>query len=147
MKKRKLDKKIILIIILALIILINLLKKEENETEGNLITNVGFKSIEEILEYFGCEFIKETQSKDSKFAKDIYLKFKYNTFEEDESNQRYYENIIGYISNFINASFRMLDEEKNLLIEVEKKYSESGRISFLYSISASVLLSAVATKR
>ena len=141
MKKRKLDKKIILIIsivliiILALTILINLLEKEENQTEGNLTTNVGFKSIEEILEYFGCEFIKETKSKDSKFAKDIYLKFKYNTFEENKSNQRYYENIIGYISNFTNTSFRMLDEEKNLLIEIEKKYNESRQVSFIYTIN------------
>ena len=142
MKNKKLSKdskKIILIIavILAVILVLNIIitiLENKNEMENNK-ASIGFSSIKEILDKYECEFIKETKSKDSKYVKDLYVKFKYNTFEQNESKKRHYENIISYLSDFINANYRIIDEEKDLLIEVKKQTNSEGTVIFTYIIN------------
>lgn len=115
----------IIVIILLNSILNYLENKSKNENDNK------FTSIQEILQNYGCTYIKETKSKDKDYNLDIYLKFKYNTFEGDESKERFYKNIIGNIAILINENFRLIDESKDLEIAVTIKqgvyfYSVNG---------------------
>lgn len=136
-KRRKLNKdtkKYIitaLIFIFIIIILGLLLNYLENKSSNNT-NNSEYSSIKEIVEKYGCKYIKENKSKEDDFALDIYLKFKYNTFEGNESKQRFYENVIGILTNFINNNFRLIDEERNLVISVTKNnVSDNSVYSYL----------------
>ena len=60
-----------------------------NENQ-EIVDAYGFKTVEDVLNYYGCKLIKETKSKDSKYSKDIYVNFKYDTFEGDESKKRFF---------------------------------------------------------
>lgn len=119
-KIKKINKKIMLLIILLLIIIImnviieSLEKKEELQKQS--ISE--YSSIQDILEKHGCNYIKETKSEKESFSLDVYLEFQYNTFEKNKSNQRYYENIINILSNFIQDDFRLVDSSKDITIEV-----------------------------
>lgn len=134
-KKTKLKKEtkrfiLILIVLIAIIIILNGVKKsleEKSYLEKNTY-NSEYSSIKEILENYGCTYIKEVKSKDKNFSSDIYLKFKYNTFEENESKERFYKNVIGNIVKFLNNNFRLIDEAKNLTIEVFKNGNMYGYV-------------------
>lgn len=145
MKNKKINKKskkilmivgiILIVIIIILNIITNNLKKvPDNNKEQETISLNGFKTIEDVFKYYGCQYIKETKSKDKAFVKDFYVKFKYNTFEGEESNKRYYENVISISSQFVNGSFRILDESKNLVIEIIK-VNQKGIVSCTYKIN------------
>ena len=118
----------IIVIILLNSILNYLENKSKNENDNK------FTSIQEILENYGCTYIKETKSKDKDYNLDIYLKFKYNTFEGNESKKRFYENIIGDLSDFIQDNFKLIDEEKKITVEVSK-YNVSDNIIYSYTIN------------
>ena len=124
---------IFILIIIIMEMILNYLEKRENQL--NSTNNSTYSSIQEILEKYECTFIKEVESKDSNYYKDIYLKFKYNTFEENKSKQRYYENIMIAIDEFMNNSYRLIDEERNILIEIKKYTSIDGDNQFIYSIN------------
>lgn len=140
-KKKNIDKRkiimlsaiVILIIILAIIV--GILEDNKEEVNNNESATVGFTSIEQILERYECELIKETKSSDKNYTKDLYVRFKYNTFEGTESKKRYYENIISYLAAFIDASYRLIDEDKDLVIEVQKRTSEGITLGFAYAVN------------
>lgn len=119
-KIKKINKKIMLLIILLLMIIImnviieSLEKKEELQKQS--ISE--YSSVQDILEKHGCKYIKEAKSKKEGFSLDIYLEFQYNTFEKNKSNQRYYENIINILENFIKDDFRLIDTSKDITIEI-----------------------------
>lgn len=133
-----------LIFIFIIIILSLILNYLENKSSKN--TNISdYSNIQEILEKFGCTYIKQTKSKDKNYELDIYLKFKYNTFEENESQERYYNILIGNIGRFLNENFRLIDESRNLNIEVVKVedsygYIINGDSDYFINQSSKVLL-------
>ncbi|MGN1299367.1 MAG: hypothetical protein ACI4UE_05240 [Candidatus Scatovivens sp.] len=118
---------IFIVIIIVMNILLNYLEKREDSSNNK---SSQYSSIQEILEKYECTFIKEEKSKDENYSKDIYLKFKYNTFEENESKQRFFDNVIGNIYLLLDENFRLIDESKNLTIEVKKNEN-----SYIYAIN------------
>ena len=132
-KKKILIISVIVILILILIIaawIANLEKANKNVTN-----QTEYESIEQILNKYGCKYVKETKSKDSNYSKDIYVEFKYNTFENNNSNKRFYENIISTIALFLNDSYRLIDDQKELLVEVQKQINSTGAIYYTYMIN------------
>ena len=78
-----------------------------------------FKTVREVVVYMGCNYISEKNSKDKDYIENIYLEFNKNLYEEEESNQQFFENISIYIAKVLNYSnFVMIDQLKNITIEV-----------------------------
>lgn len=107
---------LIFILVIVSIILGNIYKKDNNIklSYDNLTT------IKEVIEYYESKYISENPSDDNKYYLDVYLTFRvlpYN--EKDESNEEYYNNLLGDCAKILNyRSFKMLDEQNNLTVEV-----------------------------
>lgn len=133
-KLNKDTKKLILVslILIVIIILLSCVEKIlENKNDSiNSQNIIEYSSIEEILEKYGCTYIKETKSKKDNFYLDIYMKFKYDTFEKNESQERHYDNVIRVLAAFLNNNFRLIDESRSLEIEAYK-----GENSYKYIIN------------
>lgn len=79
-----------------------------------------FSSVKSIVEYYGCKYKKEKTSSKDGFLVDIYLEFKYELYNNEESNEKFYNNIIEDIAYFLDYnSFRLIDTSKNEKIEIE----------------------------
>ena len=111
---------IFLIIIIILNSILSFLENKENENKRQEESISKFSSIKEILEKYGSTYLKEEKSKDSKYSVIIYAKLKYNTFEEENSKQVFYENLISELGTFLNNGFILIDETKSLTIDVLK---------------------------
>ena len=146
MKKKELNKKSkkIIMLIIAILIgiliinsIINILERLSNNKEENqgILNSNDFNNIEDVLNYYGCKLIKEVKSKDTNFSKDIYVEFKYNTFEGEESKKKFYENVISNIIKVEKNNYRLIDESKKLLIEVKKYTNSNGTTNYYYIIN------------
>lgn len=115
----KYRKKLIQVILLLcaflfifLIVLASLNAKNKEKEQARLGSR--FLSIQEILEYYGCKYIREKTSELEGFSLDVYTTFKLDLYTNDESNEDFYNNIINEIADFINyKSFRLIDENKD----------------------------------
>ena len=139
-KKKNLNKrKLIILVIIVLIVILSIISgilennKKQNNNDDQII--VKYESIEQILNQYGCKLIKETKSSEKNYSKDLYVSFKYNTFEGTESKKRYYENIISLLADFIKESYRLIDKDKGLVIEVQKNEIETGKVAYIYAIN------------
>ena len=121
-------KKLIIIIIcfiFILLLLMTIAKYIDNKTFESKVKNReyegidDFKTVREVVVYMGCNYISEKNSKDKDYIENIYLEFNKNLYEEEESNQQFFENISIYIAKVLNYSnFVMIDQSKNITIEV-----------------------------
>ena len=104
---------VILVVILSIFLIILSSVQAKKEEKEQAILSENFSSIKDILEYYGCKFIKTTDSREDGFSVDIYTTFKYNLYDGDESNEKFYQNVINKIAQFLNyESFRMIDTSK-----------------------------------
>ena len=112
----------IIVVLVLLNVISKLIEKKlyENKIKDNQYESVSdFKTVREVLVYMGCDYIKETGSKDKNYSRDIYLKFNKDLYDNDESNQQFFENLIIYTANVLKFSnFRMIDNSKNITIEI-----------------------------
>lgn len=130
-------KKILIILIILLITLVSILllrvlleKKQEENKQYNTIED--FETPQDVVRYLGGEFIKQEESKETDFKVDVYLKFKVAPYTGDVSNKEYYNQLIDMISYCLDYnSFRLIDDEKELLIAVICD-SQNGRIKRKY---------------
>jgi len=112
----------IAIAILALLITLTALasimeKNKQNEIE---ISTGNFSSIKNILEYYGCKYKGEKSSELDGFYLDIYAVFKYDLYEDEKSNEKFYNNVIDKIAEFLNYnSFRLIDTSREEKIEIQ----------------------------
>lgn len=130
-------KKIFIILIVLLVVLVSILiarslleKKQEENKQYNTIED--FETPQDVVRYLGGEFIKQEESKAEGFKTDIYIKFKVNLYTNEVSNEEYYNQMMDLISYCLDYnSFRLIDDEKELLIAVICD-SENGRIKRKY---------------
>ena len=89
-----------------------------------------FATIKDLIEFDGHQYIDMKNSTDSNCKKDIYLKFSKPTINEDgTTNKNLYEILISHVAAKLkNQKFRLLDEEKDLVIVVNSK--EDGTASY-----------------
>ncbi len=130
-KKNSLNKKekrificlgVALLIILILIIITIPLKNKKPavEQQNNIDLNEELTSIKQVVEYLEASYLYEENSTENGYDTDVYLSFKYNLYEGDESKSLYFTNFyekIAMVSNF--KSFRLIDNSKAITIKVK----------------------------
>lgn len=101
-------------------------KKEQQDI---MISSGKFDSIKAILEYFGCKYKKETESDIEGFKTDIYTVFKYDLYDGEEKNEKFYNNVINKIAEFLNYSnFRLIDTSREEKIDIQV-ICKNGKVS------------------
>ena len=136
--KQSNTKKIILISIAILIFLLLIfitaiasITNKNNEKNNEILTGK-FSSIKNILEYYGCVYKGEKSSEQQGFRLDIYTSFKYELYDEDKSNEKFYNSVIEKIAEFLNYnSFRLIDTNKSEPIEI-KVICDKTKIQTIY---------------
>jgi len=125
MKKYKINNnnKIIIIagcLVFILIILLMLLNIVEKEISQKPINVLGvFDTVEEVIEYYDCKYIRESKSKTDGFSIDIMLVFKEPLYTNDESNEKFFNDIIYGVARVLNyRSFILIDSQNNIEIKV-----------------------------
>lgn len=109
---------LVAILLIFLIALHYIQTKEEEKQEAFLSGQ--FRSIQDILEYYGCELKRTRDSELENFSMDIYAIMKYDLYTDDESNEDFYQNVLEEIAKFLNySSFRLIDESKEEKIEIQ----------------------------
>lgn len=107
-------------IVLFIIILITrniFIQKALTNKEYNSLDD--FKTPKEVIDYMGGKYIKEQTSTEENFNLDIYVIFKVNLYEGENSNEDYFRKtvrIMAYTLKF--DSFRLIDEEKQIMVSV-----------------------------
>ena len=124
-KKRKIKKILIIAFILAVVIItvrdLVIDAIERANMEEKVYTSItDFKNIKEIAEYMGCTYIKEQESSSKDYTKDIYLKFKYELYTEEVSNEEYYYRMIALMLGYLDyQNIRLIDQENDIVIAVQ----------------------------
>ena len=127
---------IITITVLTVVLVIALVEissiSAKNKQKQLEISSGNFSSIKNILEYYGCQYKNEKQSKLENFYLDIYTVFKYELYSGEESNEEFYNNIINSIAKFLNYnSFRLIDTNKEDDIEIQV-VCDGNRVQTIY---------------
>jgi hypothetical protein len=109
----------ILIIILLFLIIGIITVYRSNRTNDNINVSTGYSSIKEIITSYGCTYDNDTYNEKRDYPVEIKLVFKCNLYENDESNEEFFDNIIADIAKFVNyTSFKMIDTDNDITIEV-----------------------------
>ena len=124
-------KRLILIIIIIIIILLTLAcwrkfinMKNSSEDKVYLETS-DFTSAKEILEYYGNKYYKEEKLKNSTYSFIIYTSFKYDLYTDNESNEKFFNQMVNLIAEVTEyKDFILVDESKNINIKVVCKEQE-----------------------
>lgn len=132
MKKKKIL--FILIVILLIIFLLSFLYYYISRKKKEYTSISDFHNIKEIIEYYGCTYIKTNKSAEDGFKKDIYIKFLKPTIDDyGNTNQKFYENVISTVeAKLDNENIRIIDDEKKLIIRIIYDTSNS---QILYEIN------------
>lgn len=119
------------VMLTAFIIALNFIDTKDKEKEQAIMTGE-FSSIKDILEYYGCQFKTSKDSEMDGFELDIYTIFKYDLYDDEESNEQFYNNVINKIAEFLNYnSFRLIDDSKEEEIEIQVICNEN-KIQTIY---------------
>ncbi len=113
---------LIAILIVFVIVLSYIIIRENNSQE---LSYSNLSTVEDVLNYYGCTYISEKKSKDENYDIDITLKFKYELYDGEKSNETFFNNIIEDVARVLNyINFRMIDTEKEIQIEVKCEDNE-----------------------
>ena len=120
-------KRIVVLIILVFIfflasLILDKYTKDDTEINVNSLT-----TIKEVIEYFDSKYISEKENKNGDYKLDVKVKFKVPPYENDKSNEAYYNNIINGCSRvlFYSKNYQLIDEENNITVQV---MFEDGKI-------------------
>lgn len=141
-KKNGLENKTILIIVLLVIVTILgivfcflHIRKTLRINNPDLVTKINKisddSSLIDVLKYYECTNISYSvqKDKDGKLYHQIYLRFKHDLYENNESNQEYFESIIKDLNKRLYRAYQLLDEKKGIDIWVDyetKEYTING---------------------
>ena len=120
-------KNIIIISIIILIFIIGIAifikhKKQENAK----------KTLKQIAEFYGCEFVKETNTTERGYSKKIYWNYDVPPIDTEDGTQykEYYESVLKAVSAQIKENFILIDNKHS--IEIRVKYNpENNKIVYL----------------
>lgn len=116
---------IAILLLVLLFILISLNLTENYNKENNLDISEGYTSIKQIVESNGCRYIKNFIDEENEYPIQIELTFKYDLYTDDTSNEKFYMKIINEIAKFVKyKNIKMVDEDKNITIEIECRDNE-----------------------
>ena len=105
---------LIFIFFLAYKALNNYVNKTQNMSADSLTT------IKEVIEYYKSTYISEKENKSGDYNIDVKVKFLKLPYENDESNEEYYNNIIEGCARvlFYSKNFQLIDKENDITIQV-----------------------------
>lgn len=125
-KRRKLKKRVIVLIIaVILIVILIMINNSLDEINSNVDDNIIEKAElsqennmapEDVYQKYECENIKSEYVDDDL---QITLEFSKDLFDENNSNQEYFEDIIKNLVKVYNKDFILKDENKNIIINVK----------------------------
>ena len=105
---------LIFISLLGLSYLDKLENNEENEIEYEEISN-----IKDVIEYHKSIYISEKQSSELDFYLDVYVKFAKPLYEGEQSNEKYYNELIEDGAKVLGYySYKLIDNENKIIIKV-----------------------------
>ena len=110
---------IVFLIILSLILMPTKRSNKEKINPEDIDLNQSLETVQDVVEYLESEFISMEDSKTEGYDLDIYVSFKYNLYEDNKSQELYFNNFyekIAMVTNF--KSFRIIDASKKITIEV-----------------------------
>lgn len=122
-KKEKLIIFVIPVIALLIIILITMsftkkVSKENKNSENDL--NQELTTVKQVVEYLEGKYISMSDSSEDGYDLDIFVEFRYNLYEGDESKEIYFKNFYEKIASVTERkSFRIIDNNKGITIEVK----------------------------
>ena len=122
-KKKNKNKIIIITIIVILVLLIigrALYMNFQDQTEEKTSVN-DFASIEELVEFNECKYIKMQASTEEGYEEDIYIEFSKDPIEEDgTTNEVLYDNLTSQIGGkLLGTNFRIIDESRDIIIRIQ----------------------------
>lgn len=118
-KKKKTFRLILLFLFIILVIALILLRFLNLEVEKKNVTYANINTVEDVLNYYKCTYISEKKSLADNIDTDINLKFRYNLYDDENSNETFFTNVINDIAKVLYyTNFRMIDEEKEIEIKV-----------------------------
>lgn len=99
--------------------IVNLFKSSNDQKDVELSYD-NLTTVKQVIEYYKSTYISEETSLDNEFYLDIYLKFAKLPYDEnDNSNEKYYSDIINEIAKILRyKSFKMIDEENKITAKV-----------------------------
>lgn len=122
MKKRKKILILIGILVFAIIILlisIEMLSNPSSKKKEYKSIN-DFSSIQEMVEYMKCKYIKEKKSKEKDYDLDVYLELYKDLYTDGNSNEDYYTKLINNMAGVSGyKNIRMIDEKKDITIAIK----------------------------
>ena len=136
MKKKTNNKKIIILVtvILMLCIIFSLLgvisSVSKKETNNNSSSSVN--QLSDIINQLGSKYISECESNEKGYSKDIYLEFKCDLYENNESKEKIYINLMRAIMVNEKINLRLIDESKDIIIRI---IYNSEQNSYYYTIN------------
>lgn len=119
----------VLILFILLVFLIGsvIAITKNNQTNKNIDVNDGYSTIEELVEHYGCKYNNDTYREKREFPVEVNLVFKKKLYENDESQEKYFDEIIKALAKFVRyKSFQMIDTENDITIKV---ICQDGRIT------------------
>lgn len=108
------------ILIVALAMLPTKIKETGTSSDDETTLDRELETVQEVVEYLESTFISMKTTTVDGYDTDIYVSFKYNLFEGNESKETYFKNFyekIAMVTKF--KSFRIIDEDKDITIEVK----------------------------
>ncbi len=111
---------ILFILIFTLIIFSLILGKIYKQSQKPELSYDNLTTIKEVIEYYDSDYISEKESEDSKYILDVFLKFKYLPYDENnKSNEEYYNKLLEDCAKLLSyQSFIMIDKENDLNVEI-----------------------------
>ena len=122
-RNTNLNKKLKIVFVVVLILLIAVMIASvifyRSTLSGKNLPDVG-----EILAYHGSELIKEEKSSEKDFSYDIYAKLKFPPIEENGyAEETFYDNLITDLTAKLQTNFRIIDEEKDVVVRVKYDFT------------------------
>ena len=111
---------IVLFVVIFILLFVQLILSNLQKENNNEISYSSLRTVKDVIEYYDSTYISEEESGEENFYWDIYLKFKFLPYNEDDtSNEEYYNNLLGDVAKILRyANFKMLDTENGITVNV-----------------------------
>lgn len=121
---------IVLFVVIFILLFVQLILSNLQKENNNEISYSSLRTVKDVIEYYDSTYISEEESGEENFYWDIYLKFKFLPYNEDDtSNEEYYNNLLGDVAKILRyANFKMLDTENGITVKVICKNNEIDSI-------------------
>lgn len=110
---------IIFIIVLLFFVVAFITINNASKENKNIDVSGQYASIKELIEHYNCKYKNDTYKKDREFPTEVNLIFAKLPYENENSNEEFYNNILGDMAKFVKyTNFQMIDTQNKINIKV-----------------------------